>query len=40
MIVTLMAGFAFGYCVVDIILNYRSKLEMNELLKSILENDK
>ena len=35
-----MAGFAFGYCVMDIILNYRARRIMNELLESTLENDK
>jgi len=40
MITTLMAGFAFGYCVMDIILNYRARRIMNELLESTLENDK
>jgi hypothetical protein len=40
MITTIMAGFAFGYCVMDIILNYRAKRTLDELLKSTLENDK
>jgi hypothetical protein len=40
MITSIMAGFAFGYCVTDIILNYRARRTMNELLKSTLENDK
>ena len=40
MITTLMAGFAFGYCVMDIIQNYRARHTMDELLKSTLENDK
>jgi hypothetical protein len=40
MITTIMAGFAFGYCVTDIILNYRARRVMDELLKSTLENDK
>jgi hypothetical protein len=40
MITSIMAGFAFGYCIVDIIDNYRARRTMNELLKSILENDK
>jgi hypothetical protein len=40
MITTMMAGFAFGYCVMDIILNYRDRRTMNELLKSTLENKK
>jgi hypothetical protein len=32
-ITTIMAGFAFGYCVVDIIQNYRSNQRLNELMK-------
>ena len=39
MIVKMMAGFAFGYCVMDIIQNYRARRTMNELLKSTLEKD-
>ena len=35
-IISIMAGFAFGYCVVDIIQNYRTKRQENELLKSTL----
>lgn len=37
MITTIMAGFAFGYCVMDIIQNYRSKLIVDEMLKSTVE---
>ena len=33
MIVTMMAGFAFGYCVMDIIQNYRSNKRINEFVK-------
>ena len=40
MIVSMMAGFAFGYCIMDIIQNYRARRTMNELLKSTLENEK
>jgi len=40
MIVSIMAGFAFGYCVMDIIQNYRARHTVNELLKSTLGNDK
>ena len=40
MITTIMAGFAFGYCVMDIILNYRARRIMDELLESTLESDK
>ena len=37
MITTIMAGFAFGYCVTDLILNYRNKKYYDELLKSTVE---
>ena len=40
MITTIMAGFAFGYCVMDIIQNYRAKRAIDELLKSTIEDDK
>ena len=40
MITTIMAGFAFGYCIMDIIQNYRARRIMNELLESTLESDK
>lgn len=40
MITTMMAGFAFGYCVMDIIQNHRARRTMDQLLKSTLENDK
>lgn len=39
MITTIMAGFAFGYCIMDIILNYRARRTVDELLKSTLEKD-
>ena len=39
MITTIMAGFAFGYCVIDIIQNYRARLNEYELLKSTIEKD-
>jgi hypothetical protein len=39
MITTLMAGFAFGYCVMDIIMNYRARRVVDEMLKSTLENE-
>lgn len=39
MITTFMAGFAFGYCVIDIILNYRARRIMDELLRSTVEKD-
>jgi len=33
MIVTMMAGFAFGYCVMDIIKNYRSNKQIEQFVK-------
>ena len=39
MITSIMAGFAFGYCVMDIIMNYRARRNENELLKSTIENE-
>jgi len=39
MITTFMAGFAFGYCIMDIIQNYRAHRTVDELLKSIREDD-
>lgn len=40
MITTLMAGFAFGYCVMDIIFGYRARRTNDELLKSTIEVDR
>jgi hypothetical protein len=40
MITTIMAGFAFGYCVTDIILNYRKKKYYDELMKTTIEIEK
>ena len=40
MITSIMAGFAFGYCIMDIIQNYRARRVVDELLKSTLEDDK
>jgi len=37
MITTIMAAFAFGYCVADIVLSYRARHEYNELLKTTIE---
>ena len=37
MITTIMAGFAFGYCVADIVLNYRANRKHNELLKTTIQ---
>lgn len=39
-IVTFMAGFAFGYCVMDIIQNYRTKRQVNELLRSTVKEER
>lgn len=33
MITTIMASFAFGYCVMDIIQNYRSNQRIKEFIK-------
>jgi hypothetical protein len=33
MITTIMAAFAFGYCVTDIFMNYRSHRRINEYVK-------
>lgn len=37
MITTIMASFAFGYCVADIVINYRARREHNALLKTTIE---
>ena len=39
MITSIMAGFAFGYCIMDIIQNYRARRVVDEMLKSTLENE-
>jgi hypothetical protein len=39
MITTIMAGFAFGYCVMDIIMNYRARRAVDEMLKSTEEKE-
>ena len=33
MITTIMAGFAFGYCVMDIIKNYRANKQIEQFVK-------
>ena len=33
MITTIMAGFAFGYCIVDIIFNYRANKRIEGFMK-------
>ena len=37
MITSIMAGFAFGYCVVDLVMNIYNKKQEYELLKSTIE---
>ena len=37
MITSIMAGFAFGYCVMDIIMNIYNKNKEHELLKTTVE---
>jgi len=38
-VIAVMAGFSFGYCVTDFIQSYRTKRQVNELLKSTVEVD-
>lgn len=33
MITSIMAGFAFGYCIMDIIQNYRANKRIEEFVK-------
>ena len=40
MITSIMAGFAFGYCIADIIINYRANKKLNEDFKRIIEGEK
>ena len=40
MITTIMAAFAFGYCVADIIITYRANKRLNEDLKQIIDAEK
>ena len=35
MITSIMAGFAFGYCVMDLIQNYRSNKRIEQLMNEI-----
>ena len=37
MITSIMAGFAFGYCVVDLVMNIYNKKQEHELLKTTIE---
>jgi hypothetical protein len=39
MITTIMAAFAFGYCVTDMIMNYRSNQRLNEFMKEFTNHD-
>lgn len=39
MITTIMAGFAFGYCVVDIVLNYRANRRIEQFVKDLESKD-
>jgi hypothetical protein len=39
MITTIMAGFAFGYCVIDIILTHRANKRLNEDLQRIINQE-
>ena len=39
MITTIMAGFAFGYCVVDFILSHRANKRLNEDLKQSIDRE-
>jgi len=40
MITTIMAGFAFGYCIMDIFLNHRANKRLSEDLKKIIDSEK
>ena len=40
MITTIMAAFAFGYCVMDIVLTHRSNKRLSEDLKQIIDAEK
>ncbi len=40
MITTIMAAFAFGYCVTDIVISIRNKQRDKELLEQILAESK
>ena len=38
MITTIMAGFAFGYCISDIVINYVNKKQIQELLEETIHD--
>jgi len=40
MITSFMAGFAFGYCVIDFVYNIYTKKQENELLKTTIETER
>jgi len=39
-IVSIMAGFSFGYCVMDLIRNIQAERRINELLAETLDETK
>lgn len=39
MITTIMAAFAFGYCVTDIFMNYRANKRIEQFVKDLESND-
>lgn len=39
MITTIMAGFAFGYCIVDLIFKYQSERRINKFIQDLNLDD-
>ena len=39
MITTIMAAFAFGYCVADIAINFYNNKRYNEMMKTLVETE-
>lgn len=39
MIISIMAGFAFGYCVVDIFRNIQAERRINKFIRDLEQND-
>jgi hypothetical protein len=39
-VVVFAAFFSFGYCVADMVLNWRSANRLNEMLRETIENEK
>lgn len=37
MIVSIMAGFAFGYCIVDMFRNYQAEKRINEMISEVIK---